>query len=256
MYSPRLDKGKQLGNDLTRSRSYSSFLETQQQQLQLPPLYNRPAHLPHQQSFTALIRPSASRSSTDRASRKIRTAGTTPAGTPDVTSDEGSEAGYFSNFSGPGYLKPSIVPTYEYYGFALYLCSTVLFGLYLIWGLVGPDVLERWIGDLGYPDRWWALAIPAWSVIGLIYIYVALACYNTQVLTPAFTDTRTITDGHAKICGEDEAEKWVVGTDAVLDLPIGAVCDALYGLTKNDHGLDEDIKNSTMPPVELKTNVE
>lgn len=227
MSAARQVKKKNLSNDLTRSRSYSSFLESQQ--LQLPPLYNRPAHLPHQQSFTALIRPKGSRSNTERGSRSIRTAGTTPAGTPEVTSDEGSDAGYFSTFSGPGYLKPSIVPTYEYYGFALYLGSTVLFGLYLIWGLVGPEVLERRIGDLGYPDRWWALAIPAWSVVALIYVYVALACYNTQVLTPELSDMRTITDGHAKICGVEDTAKWVIGTDAVLDLPIGVVCSALYG---------------------------
>lgn len=215
---------RQSSQDLTRSRSYNSFLESQSQS-QLPPLYNRPAHLPHQQSFSALLRPSSSRSG---SSRNLKVKGKSLPGTPDVTSDEGSEAGYFSTFSGPGYLKPSIVPTYEYYGFVLYLSSTVLFGLYLIWGLLGPEVLERWIGDLGYPDRWWALALPAWSVVALLYIYVALACYNTQVLTPRFSDMRTISDRHAKICPRAEADKWDQGTDAVLDMPISAVCDALY----------------------------
>ncbi|CCG81577.1 Putative uncharacterized protein [Taphrina deformans PYCC 5710] len=217
---------RQSSQDLTRSRSYNSFLESQSQ---LPPLYNRPAHLPHQQSFSALLRPGSSRTN---SSKNLKLVGKSLPGTPDITSDEGSDAGYFSTFSGPGYLKPSIVPTYEYYGFVLYLSSTVLFGLYLIWGLLGPQVLEDWIGDLGYPDRWWALAIPAWSVVALIYIYVALACYNTQVLTPKLTDRRTITDSHAKICQKSEADKWNQGTDAVLDLPISAVCDALYNETK------------------------
>lgn len=216
---------RQASADLTRSRSYNSFLESQ---LQLPPLYNRPAHLPHQQSFSALLRPSSSRSNSSRHHNNKRHGSSTVPGTPEITSDEGSEAGYFSTFSGPGYLKPSIVPTYEYYGFVLYLSSTVLFGLYMIWGLLGPEVLENWIGDLGYPDHWWSLAIPAWSIVALIYIYIALACYNTQILTPKFNSPRTISDGHAKICTEEYAEKWVEGTDAVLDLPISAVCDALY----------------------------
>lgn len=211
---------RQASHDLTRSKSFNSFLESE---LQLPPLYNRPAHLPHQQSFTELLRAGAG--STVRSGRST---GKSIPGTPEITSDEASDAGYFSTFSGPGYLKPSIVPTYEYYGFVLYLGSTVLFGLYLIWGLLGPEVLEDWIGDLGYPDRWWALAFPAWSVVALIYIYIALACYNTQILTPNFKDLRTVTDKYAKICGPDNAEQWPQGTDAILDLPLGAVCDALY----------------------------
>lgn len=157
-----------------------------------------------------------------------------------MTSDEGSEAGYFSTFSGPGYLKPSIVPTYEYYGFVLYLSSTVLFGLYLIWGLLGPEVLERYIGDLGYPVRWWALAIPAWSVVALMYIYIALACYNTQILTPKLNDKRTISDGYSKICGLDMADKWDQGTDAVLDLPVSAVCDALYNERHELYNTDDE----------------
>lgn len=226
---------RQSTSDLQRSRSYNSFLESQPQ---LPPLYNRPAHLPHQQSLTSLLRPTYSRSSS--VLRRARNGTKSGPGTPEVTSDEGSEAGYFSTFSGPGYLKPSIVPTYEYYGFVLYLSSTVLFGLYLIWGLLGPEVLERYIGDLGYPVRWWALAIPAWSVVALIYIYIALACYNTQILTPKLSDERTISDGHAKICGLGMADKWDQGTDAVLDLPVSAVCDALYNERHEAHNTDEE----------------
>ncbi|ORY87741.1 PIG-P protein, partial [Protomyces lactucae-debilis] len=89
------------------------------------------------------------------------------------------------------------VPTYEYYGFAVYLGSTALFILYITWALLGPERLERWIGDLGYPSPWWATAIPAWCVVLLLYIYVALACYNIQVLTPKLNDTRCMTDSHA-----------------------------------------------------------
>lgn len=132
------------------------------------------------------------------------------------------------------------MPTYEYYGFVLYLTSTVLFGLYLIWGLLGPEVLERYIGDLGYPVRWWALAVPAWSLVLLIYIYIALACYNTQVLTPELKDHRTMSDTHAKICGSEMAEKWDQGTDAVLDLPVSAVCDALYNERHEGSVTDDD----------------
>ena len=70
------------------------------------------------------------------------------------------------------------------------------------------------------------MAIPAWLVVSLAYIYVALACFNTNQLTPALSDRRTLTDGYANVC--HDPNKFTQGTDAVLDLPIGVVCNALY----------------------------
>jgi phosphatidylinositol glycan class P protein len=132
------------------------------------------------------------------------------------------------------------------------------------------------MGIYWYPDRWWALAVPCWLVALVIYIYVALASYNTRYLTlplnscenlvdetaqvavvdrstgqiarkPVFgIDTANTTEEHSSsrsasrsnsfsayhfAADEDVDWKsiWNVGTDAVMDVPIGGVCEILYG---------------------------
>lgn len=170
------------------------------------------------------------------------------------------------------------VPTYEYYGFALYLGSSAAFLMYILWAYVPAPMLHM-MGIYYYPNRWWALAIPCWLIVLIIYIYVALASYNTSYLTlpldsienlvdecaqVAVVDSKTgkivrdpvlVTDKlHERDKGKstrrsappsrrhsfsayqfdatDEADwkdLWSTGTDAVMDVPIGGVCEILYG---------------------------
>ncbi|KAF2457146.1 PIG-P, partial [Lineolata rhizophorae] len=92
------------------------------------------------------------------------------------------------------------VPTYEYYGFALYLASTGAFGMYLLWAyLPSPFLLQ--LGITYYPNRWWALAVPAWLVVLVVYIYVALAAYNTRHLTLALASCETLVDEAGVVAG-------------------------------------------------------
>ena len=186
------------------------------------------------------------------------------------------------------------VPTYEYYGFALYLASSAAFLIYLLWAYLPSPFLHR-LGLYYYPNRWWALAIPAWLVVAIAYIYVALASYNTQYLTRPLQNIENVVDEAANIAvvdadgnivrrrrrrrsnrnskesivtdqavndrsgGKEGGGKlassqsqhgkgergpyraegppfpnwpalWSRGTDAVLDVPIGGVCEVLYGL--------------------------
>jgi phosphatidylinositol glycan class P protein len=188
------------------------------------------------------------------------------------------------------------VPTYEYYGFVLYLFSSLAFLMYLLWSYLPSPFLHA-LGIYYYPNRWWSLAIPSWLVMGLCYIYVALAAYNTGYLTLPMSSIETIIDeaanvatldgkGHMKSLHahahvhaagagagsgsgrrknsntgngvghghsgkdarrekrelrekrkegrESEVERdwralWSVGTDACLDVPLGGVCEVLYG---------------------------
>lgn len=79
------------------------------------------------------------------------------------------------------------------------------------------------------------------------WIYVALAGYNTGYLTPDLNAVEGVVDGVAKIAvvnfekerekgGEKERDRerdwkklWNKGTDGVIDIPIGGVCEVLYG---------------------------
>lgn len=111
----------------------------------------------------------------------------------------------------------------------------------------------------------------------LVYIYVALACYNTGYMTLSVGNVENIVDMAADVAivdargiiirrakrGADGVEAnapskgnahgglqelsdtqdldwrnlWNTGTDAVLDVPIGGVCEVLYGSGRD---LDDD----------------
>ncbi|KAI0839090.1 PIG-P-domain-containing protein [Hypoxylon sp. FL0890] len=200
-----------------------------------PPFYGRPpTPLPPSPSLTSLLRPSRPT-------------------TPDASDDE---------------LEPvprasPKVPTYEYYGFVLYLFSSLVFLIYLLWSYLPSPFLHA-LGIYYYPNRWWALAIPSFLVMLIVYIYVALAAYNTEYLTLPMTSLETIVDEAAKIAtidskgrirlgdrkpiAEEKAKQldwkniWNEGTDAVMDIPLAGVCEVLYGdLVDSEDDMEFDI---------------
>lgn len=247
-----------------------------------PPFYNRPpTPLPPSPSLTSLLRPSfsatPSRPTTpdssdvdigDGAAERGSTATSTTTNLASITK---------SARNAPTVPRASPkVPTYEYYGFALYLASSAAFLLYLVWAYV-PSPLLHQMGIHYYPNRWWALAVPCWLVVLVMYIYVALASYNTGYLTLPLSSCENLVDECAQIAVVDRVGRelvrnrggatgrqraadgavtdraggrrtslasahafeasedvdwkqlWSVGTDAVMDVPIGGVCEILYG---------------------------
>ena len=87
----------------------------------------------------------------------------------------------------------------------------------------------------------------------LVYIYVALASYNTGSLTLPMSSIENMVDEAADIAALDQHGKinrkgnrdstaflpqdamgiewktmWNEGTDAVMDVPVGGVCEILY----------------------------
>lgn len=148
---------------------------TQAQMLSFgPPYYGRPpTPLPPSPSLTSLLRPSRPT-------------------TPDASDDEGL------NSAEPVPRASPKVPTYEYYGFVLYLFSSLCFLIYLLWSYL-PSPFLHVLGIYYYPNRWWSLAIPSFLVMLLVYIYVALALYNTEYLTLPLHSLETIVDEAGKI---------------------------------------------------------
>ncbi|ROV99274.1 hypothetical protein VSDG_03847 [Cytospora chrysosperma] len=152
---------------------------TQSQMLSFgPPYYGRPpTPLPPSPSLTSLLRPSRPT-------------------TPDASDDEGL------NSAEPVPRASPKVPTYEYYGFVLYLFSSLVFLIYLLWSYL-PSPFLHVLGIYYYPNRWWSLAIPSFLVMLLVYIYVALALYNTEYLTLPLDSLETIVDDAGKIAVVD-----------------------------------------------------
>lgn len=153
--------------------------------------------------------------------------------------------------------------------------------MYILWSYLPSPFLHQ-LGIYYYPNRWWSLAIPAWLVMTLVYIYVALACYNTGYLTLPMISIENIVDEAANIAvidgkgrrrpGGSERMKpgsatsqamgaaqhrrmmhghsssssngvgggivwkevWAEGTDAVMDIPVGGVCEVLYGKDREE----------------------
>lgn len=140
--------------------------------------------------------------------------------------------------------------------------------IYLLWSYLPSPFLHQ-LGISYYPDRWWSLAIPSFLVMSIVYIYVALASYNTGYLTLKMNSIENIVDEAANIAIIDGrgrrrpggSEKmspgattgattsqiigaqnrrihwkdiWNEGTDAVMDIPVGGVCEVLYGPERED----------------------
>lgn len=134
-----------------------------------PPFYGRPpTPLPPSPSLTSLLRPSRPT-------------------TPDASDDE---SGLHHD---PVPRAAPKVPTYEYYGFVLYLFSTLSFAIYLLWSYL-PSPFLHGLGIYYYPNRWWSLAVPSFLVMLLCYIYIALAAYNIECLTLPLSDLGTVVD--------------------------------------------------------------
>ncbi|EMC97380.1 hypothetical protein BAUCODRAFT_68503 [Baudoinia panamericana UAMH 10762] len=243
-----------------------------------PPFYNRPpTPLPPSPSLTSLLRtnfggahsrPNTPDPSSDEGSHHTTTATGTGSQTPNPASASASTI--FRSAKPIPRASPK-VPTYEYYGFTLYLTSSLAFLLYLLWSFLPSAILHQ-LGIHYYPDRWWALAIPAWTVMLVFYIYIALAAYNTGHLTLPMDSVECIVDeaanvaivdakgkivstkagkgkhgGHSRNASWNKTqldaglawrELWNEGTDAVMDIPIGGVCEILYG-THNGYGSDD-----------------
>ncbi len=125
--------------------------------------------------------------------------------------------------------------------------------MYILWSYLPSPFLHQ-LGIHYYPNRWWSLAIPSFLVMTIVYIYVALASYNTGYLTLPMSSVENIVDNAAHVAvldnkgriqrkgatagtatGPQDASKvdwttpWSRGTDAVMDVPLGGVCEILYG---------------------------
>ncbi|KAG4302430.1 hypothetical protein PCK1_001266 [Pneumocystis canis] len=196
---------------LKRSHSYNSILEPVsivKTSIFSPPLYGHPPGPLASLSFTSLFRTSPLQLST----------------TPESSDNESFNRTQNINFV-KRYPLTAKVPTYEYYGFVLYLGSSIVFGVYIIWSYFPVSWLDA-IGITYYPERWWSLTLPSYLIITIIYIYFALIGYNTKVLTPKLNQMECITDLYAKVSSSVNIKPT---SDAVIDLPIGEVSFLLYG---------------------------
>lgn len=146
-------------------------------------------------------------------------------------------------------ISNKITPKTEYNGFAIHLLSLCLLIVWLAWALIPKSAFNS-IGIYYYPDRWWQLAISSYVLIVMIYIYVGLALYNTEMKTAPLDDIRNIVDEHSVMAPSSSSynsafsvcdEKYLWNpTNGVWDLPVCMVSKVLY----SDYQ-DQDIRQLT-----------
>ncbi|CAG8489892.1 16021_t:CDS:2 [Funneliformis mosseae] len=150
-------------------------------------------------------------------------------------------------------------PTYEYYGFVLYLSSFIAFVIYLLWAYL-PDEILISLGITYFPDRYWALALPVWSFVR--YVPAKFHEINKHLINSFMKSL----DDHANI-GQNLSQLSGITDDFVPelhDIPIGIVNACLYqnvdglGLWEEEekNGNDGNIDISNKSTIERQERIE
>jgi len=119
----------------------------------------------------------------------------------------------------------------EVYGFVSWIVSFVAYGMYLIWALV-PDCTLNALGITYYPSKYWALALPAFSIVCTAFVVCIYNALNF-LATPSLTSSDLIEDDHSRESyDEDNDDGYTI--PAVSDIPIGVVNQVLYRRSELD----------------------
>ncbi|GAA5941472.1 hypothetical protein JCM10213_006095 [Rhodosporidiobolus nylandii] len=155
----------------------------------LPPFYGKPSRPSSPDVLATLLRPvlaSYSRpSSQTQPSPHRRTAPSTLLETPPEPAAPAAPAASSLPAHFPPREPTDPAPTVESQGFVLYVGSLVAYVAYLLWAVLPGDWLER-AGVGWYPSQEWALLVPAWVVMLVVFTYTSyffLNMYNTPPLS-------------------------------------------------------------------------
>jgi len=127
----------------------------------------------------------------------------------------------------------------EFYGFVAWTSTYLLFILFILWAFL-PDAALVWLGVTWYPNREWALLLPAYSMVLVLLTYLA---YFASALfgTPSFSDLTTITDLKAHTPDFSQSPNpyyshaHQTAVPEMYDIPISLVNRVLYHSRNTDN---------------------
>ncbi|GLJ36934.1 hypothetical protein SUGI_0746850 [Cryptomeria japonica] len=124
--------------------------------------------------------------------------------------------------------------TSEVYGFVGSISTIVVIGLFFLWAYL-PEPWLHYLGITYYPSRYWALALPTYALVTIIFImsfYLSLNCMATVPATSwssLFDEyTREASrslSGHASTNEEDPI-------DPISDIRITEINARVFGIQK------------------------
>lgn len=119
----------------------------------------------------------------------------------------------------------------EFFGFAGWIASVVLYVLFLIWAYVPDDILEA--HGLTYsPSKRWALAVPAMVVVTYLFSIVLYKAVNLMA-TPALDSYATILDVHSVFPEKAELDAHSsAATPPIADLPLMQVNQHIFRMNE------------------------
>eukprot|EP01102_Stenamoeba_stenopodia_P014336 TRINITY_DN4748_c0_g1_i1.p1 TRINITY_DN4748_c0_g1~~TRINITY_DN4748_c0_g1_i1.p1 ORF type:complete len:133 (+),score=6.78 TRINITY_DN4748_c0_g1_i1:76-474(+) len=119
----------------------------------------------------------------------------------------------------------------DVYGFVGWITSFIAFGAYLLWAYI-PDPLLHQLGLVYYPHKYWAIAIPAWLGVTIIFgivVYTALNLMRTEPLD----SYNTFKDEFSKESLEKETNSESI--PPISDIPLVGVNKLLYARPMSLH---------------------
>eukprot|EP00922_Rhytidocystis_sp_ex-Travisia-forbesii_P050100 GHVS01074537.1.p1 GENE.GHVS01074537.1~~GHVS01074537.1.p1 ORF type:complete len:187 (+),score=27.09 GHVS01074537.1:25-561(+) len=81
--------------------------------------------------------------------------------------------------------------------FVSFICSFVLYGVYLLWALA-PDSFLISLGIEYYPDRYWALAVPAYIIVSFLCGFTSYIAVNL-IVTPPLNSLKLVSDEYSRL---------------------------------------------------------
>eukprot|EP00882_Tetradesmus_deserticola_P014316 GHRQ01015222.1.p2 GENE.GHRQ01015222.1~~GHRQ01015222.1.p2 ORF type:complete len:179 (+),score=54.98 GHRQ01015222.1:129-665(+) len=119
----------------------------------------------------------------------------------------------------------------EVYGFVGWIASAVTFVLYCLWAFV-PEGLLHQAGITYYPNKEWALIIPAYLIACVVFVYWGYESLNMMSVPPPSSLT-TVYDAKSKWVTQLGMASAAAGTQhsipPLVHLPPHLVSSVLYG---------------------------
>ncbi|CAG9319223.1 GPI19 [Blepharisma stoltei] len=116
----------------------------------------------------------------------------------------------------------------EIYGFIGWIATFIAFILFLIWSFL-PDSTLKSIGINYYPSKYWALAVPSYIIMLVIFVQIIYQGVNMICAEP-HDSFNTLEDSCTRRIVNENKE--FQGIPDISDIPVSVVNRVLYGKPK------------------------